>query len=178
MDPSKFLENLGVDVEAMGKKEKLLSSRRRRNPYICLCGHPVSRHTVTEQGNVICKPSKMWCHCTRIFNVLATNDTRFFFKMSNGSFQEHALFRGIYSLVPHEGKTVEWVTANIACFECKKKSENLIPAIIEYMPDGSEAMLENRKSEKKDKYEYHRDLADILLCPRCYKKKGGMRSGK
>jgi hypothetical protein len=123
------LESLGISVEEMQKTEEDLEKQglkryRYTDSRICLCGHGVGRHTVTN-GVVYCKPSRMECPCKKLRPVLEAGDTRLFIRKTSGSGPLHALTLGLLSLIK-AGKTAEWVV-ELECDRCKKKTGDVVP---------------------------------------------------
>lgn len=95
------------DVVA-GEAELVASGRRSgRDKRICVCGHPLGRHTQVS-GMVFCKPTRMECPCKAVRAVLQVEDTRTFLRKTEGSGALHALGRGLKA-AQDAGKNVEWL---------------------------------------------------------------------
>ena len=95
-----------------------VTSRRKLNREICICGHPMRRHSASEQGTS-CLAAKTFCPCTMPIPVLRANDHRYFTKISRGEGAKHALFQGMYASVK-AGKEVNWLSEPM-CFKCGKE---------------------------------------------------------
>lgn len=109
-----------VDFEyedvAAGEAELVASGRRRSGERgICVCGHPVGRHTQI-QGITLCKPTRMDCPCKNLRAVLRAEDTRNFLRKTEGSGALHALGRGLKA-AQDAGKSVEWLV-EAKCDRC------------------------------------------------------------
>lgn len=103
--------------EAAAAEEELVTSGRKRSGdrRICVCGHPVGRHTQVS-GIVFCKPTRMDCPCKSLRPVLKAEDTRNFLRKTEGPGALHALGRGLKAA--HDaGKNVEWVV-EAKCDRC------------------------------------------------------------
>lgn len=105
---------MGYNIEEMQERNQLLIKTRAKSPYVCLCGHPVSSHTQTDEGDSYCKPSRMFCHCANINPVLKSEDNRNFYCKTNSYGAEHALTRGILTAM-NRNKKVEWVEDRFFC---------------------------------------------------------------
>jgi len=160
---------MGITFEEAYEADRRLSATgKRRNPYICLCGHGMSRHYEDPKfGSVTCKPSQMWCHCTRKYPVLTADDTRLFTRLSDGYGQDHAVIWGLSALIK-KGKKAEWVKQGLLCHVCKTyDSEIFIFGCVEFnlpgFPDGK--LLTKRKETVND--EWHHLIIDFIFCPSC-----------
>lgn len=165
----KALVDMGItDIPAAIELDKKITNNRRISPYVCLCGHPVSRHSRLEDGDYVCKPSRMYCHCTKVYEILEAEDTRPFLRKSNSYGAEHALARGLIATLA-AGKNCSWVTVNSQCFDCGIEKLPLIPAVVENgipeYPTGK--ILFNLKNQVVNSAEYSRRIADLLLCQTC-----------
>lgn len=169
----KQLEALGYDVDQLIEQDKQLSKSRARNSFVCLCGHPVSRHTTDEEGNVYCKPARMFCHCKQIEHAVEAEDNRSFYRKTNNYGAEHALTRGMLSSIT-KGKEAIWVEANYKCMYpgCSTHGldSGIQPALIELpsernklpgYPEGK--LVTNHRLSVPS--EYDRNLRDMFLCP-------------
>jgi hypothetical protein len=142
------LSMLGLSVEEIDKAEEELGTRGPRDQRICVCGHPVSRHTMTS-GVVYCKPARMECPCKKIRPVLEAQDTRAFLRKTEGLGGMHALSRGIRAILA-KGKSVRWIV-DLECDRCGSSSETVIPAAVTQRGIPTE----------------HATGFDALLCPKC-----------
>jgi len=116
------LEAMGLSVEEVQQAEQemleSLGGRRYRthvDPRICICGHPVGRHTIAE-GMVFCKPSRMECPCKKCRPVVEVDDVRKFLRKTSGAGPLHALTLGIKKLA-QDGKNVKWIV-ELVCDRC------------------------------------------------------------
>jgi hypothetical protein len=165
----KILEGLGYDIEDAIAKDAALTKARSKSPYVCLCGHPVSSHTPDpeDESKTVCKPTRMWCHCTSLNPVLKVQDTRKFYRKTNSYGVEHALIRGIVASMQAD-KNTEVIEERYKCMipKCKVKgsSSAIHPVLVEYglpnFPKGK--LVKNHKFTKPSEYEV--DLRDILMC--------------
>ena len=94
------------------------------NRQICVCGHPVSRHTVAH-GATYCKPTRMECPCKSVRAVLETSDSRPFLRKTEGSGPFHALSRGIRAAI-EKGLKISWMV-EMKCDRCGEEADNLFP---------------------------------------------------
>ena len=116
-----LLLDMGLDPdEAIRVSEELKSYHRKpRNPDICVCGHPMARHTEIEgrPGEWTCQPSRMYCPCDHARAVLRVEDTRMFLRKTKGPKFEHALMLGLTQLIT-AGKEAEWIDDPRTCDKC------------------------------------------------------------
>lgn len=178
-DPAEILKKMGLDPEEAIQADQRLSRMRRKSPHICVCGHPVSSHTVDESSNppsVFCKPSKMNCHCNQVLPVLYAEDNRLFWRKTNSYGNEHALIRGITASMS-AGKKVSWLLAeHVICYDCERKSKgDLLPALIELnvygYPNGKLIKDYKMTKFKKSDDDYVQEYMDVLLCRKCLDKR-------
>lgn len=110
---------LDFDYEDVAAAEHELGKRpgNGRDRRICLCGHPVGRHTMVS-GITFCKPSRMECPCKAQRLVLESEDTRVFLRKTEGSGALHALGRGLKA-AKDAGKKVTWIV-EMKCDRCQK----------------------------------------------------------
>lgn len=165
MQADRMLQDMGLDARDAIERDAELSNKRARNPFICLCGHPESRHTVFGES-VYCRPSKLECHCAVIQRVIRASDTRVFVRKTNGYGQEHALTRGLAAAAKKQIE-VDWVP-ELACAKCDapRTAVPLQPLMIEF------DQLTRQPKVVRDRHSRSlSDLAvegqDYLLCPRC-----------
>lgn len=119
------LAMLGIDLEeALEVDAELRQTVGERSREICVCGHPMSRHTVVN-GIVFCKPSRMECPCKKARPVLEAEDMRAFLRKTAGSGPMHALTRGIAASA-QKTKKVRW-TIDLNCDRCGKATGKVIP---------------------------------------------------
>lgn len=102
--------------EAQFEDDRLRSKPAERDGRICLCGHPVGRHTQAG-GIVFCKPTRMECPCKSVRAVLDTDDVRPFLRKTEGAGTMHALGRGLAAAV-NKNKKVTWLV-DMVCDRCK-----------------------------------------------------------
>jgi hypothetical protein len=171
-DAKDFLEALGYDLEEIKKRDDELTRSRKKSPSICLCGHPISSHTKSHEGDVYCKPSRMFCHCEKARPVVIAEDNRLFYRKTNSYGSEHALIRGAIASMA-KNKKIEWIEESYACSAkgCKVKGlkNRLQPALLDVSkyvvengyPKGK--LLKNYKLTKQG--DEKRELLDVLLCP-------------
>ena len=144
------LASMGLTVDDIDDADKELLARKSygTDRQICLCGHGVSRHTVTN-GVVFCKPARMECPCKRVRPVLITEDTRMFIRKTDGSGSAHALARGIRATV-EKNKSVSW-SIDLVCDRCGESDNNIVPAAV---------------TQSGNAVSYATGY-DALLCPEC-----------
>lgn len=102
--------------EAKEANEHLAKTRLGRDKRICVCGHPFTRHSLNPRGQVICKPSSLYCPCKEQRLVLEAGDVRDFLFKTVGSAKFHALGRGLQRAMEKEN-SVEWVI-EMKCDRC------------------------------------------------------------
>jgi hypothetical protein len=120
------LAALGMDMDEVLEVDSGLRTRpQHRDGRICLCGHGISKHTVLDNGVVICKPSKMDCPCKKVRAVIDAEDTRPFLRRTQGGGPMHALSRGLAALA-QSGKSAHWII-DLKCDACGEYSDNLSP---------------------------------------------------
>lgn len=105
--------------EAKEANDQLSKHRLGRDKRVCVCGHPISRHSLNPRGQVVCKPTAMYCPCKEQRAVLEVEDCRDFLFKTAGSAKFHALGRGIAASI-EKGHKVEW-TIEVACDRCKEQ---------------------------------------------------------
>jgi hypothetical protein len=123
----KAIEAMGLSLDEVVKADEEIKSRRQRydtDRSICLCGHPMARHTVVN-GVVYCKPARMECPCKKARPVLEAHDLRKFIRRTNGGGALHALTRGILSHV-EEDLEVKWLV-DLECDRCGEKDDQVVP---------------------------------------------------
>ena len=114
-DPFSFMD---FTLEEAVKADAELIDRpaTNRDGRICLCGHPMARHT-NAGGAVYCKPTRMECPCKNLRPVLEADDVRPFLRKTGGSGPLHALGRGLQASVTKQ-ISVAWLVEMI-CDRCK-----------------------------------------------------------
>ena len=112
------LEHFNYDKNRAEEIYSDVTSRRKKNREICVCGHPMRLHSSSEQGTS-CLAAKTFCPCTMPIPVLRANDHRYFTKISRGAGAKHALFQGMYASIK-AGKEVNWLSDPM-CFKCGKE---------------------------------------------------------
>lgn len=145
------LESMGLTLDEVREADETLRGRpKERDGRICICGHPVNRHTVTS-GVVLCKPTRMECPCRKVRPVLDVSDTRAFLRKTAGPGPEHALSRGLRGLTDgRQGaggaeRSAEWVV-DLECDRCGGNTR-VVPAPVTssgnvvHEPTGYDALL-------------------------------------
>ena len=118
------LAALGIDLQEAVEMDESLKRRGPRDTRVCLCGHGMAKHKVIA-GRIICKPSAMYCKCTKPRAVLDVEDTRFFLRSTQGGGSMHALSRGLSALAL-AGKNATWII-EMKCDRCGAVDEVLTP---------------------------------------------------
>jgi len=106
--------------EALAADAALISRPAERDGRVCVCGHPVARHTQVS-GLTFCKPTRMECPCKSVRTVLESDDVRPFLRKTEGAGALHALGRGIAAAVS-KGIKVNWVD-KLVCDRCKAETK-------------------------------------------------------
>ena len=139
------LAAMGLSVDSVLEVDNVLRTRpQKRDGRICLCGHGVTKHTVSD-GIVLCKPSKMTCPCKKLRPVIDAEDARPFLRRTQGAGQMHALSRGLAALAA-SGKDAQWII-ELVCDRCGEFNESLIPVPVTKQgvataePTGFDALL-------------------------------------
>lgn len=102
------------EEEAREQARLFESDKFERDGRICLCGHPMSRHTFVNGGST-CSPSRLVCKCRHSRPVLETSDTRVFLRKTRGVGSGHALSQGILAA---KGKhEITWLI-EMKCDKC------------------------------------------------------------
>lgn len=116
--------------DVIERVDRELTALKNRNPFVCVCGHPASRHSETEDSP-ICRASRLDCRCHGLLRVLKVSDTRYFLRKTTGYGADHALMRGKKS-AENRGVDVDWVE-NLACQQCwiPHSEAALFPILIE-----------------------------------------------
>lgn len=82
---------------------------RGRNPEVCICGHPARSHSskakmdspvhraFKDLGVEKCFPARQQCPCIGFRGVVKSSDVRLFVFKTTGSYERHALFKGIFT---------------------------------------------------------------------------------
>lgn len=148
VDAVEGLRMLGLSQKDMASLEEDLARRPKRDNRVCICGHPVSRHT-NVGGITMCKPTKMDCPCKKCRPVVAVSDLRPFLRKTEGSGGLHALSRGMYALSQKGGK-ITWLI-DLVCDRCNEKTDDLTPVAVSQR--GTSAS--------------HATGYDALLCRKC-----------
>lgn len=110
------LMNRVEDVVAVMEREREdARTGGPRDRRICLCGHPLARHTEVR-GATICKPSRMECRCRNMVAALTVSDTRSFLRKTTGVGDEHALVKGLTAAIA-AGQEFIWLIETV-CSSC------------------------------------------------------------
>lgn len=88
---------LGMSAQAVDSYLSRLP-RRPSNREICVCGHPMNKHTEVAEGLESCVTSNLWCPCARPFAIVEVDDIRYFMRESHGRGVKHALTIGLRNL--------------------------------------------------------------------------------
>lgn len=142
------LAALGITPEEAEQVKESIKQQTRRDPRICLCGHPMSRH-YTDAGVSSCLLPKSDCNCQFPTAALKVGDTRLFLRNTSGPGPEHALTKGIIALTM-QNKEAEWLIP-IECNKCKATEGRIVPVPI------TDAMTVAYESAKRN----------VLLCEDC-----------
>jgi hypothetical protein len=113
--------------EGQEANEQLAKSRIGRDKRVCVCGHPMSRHSLNPRGAVVCKPTAMYCPCKEKRAVLEVEDCRDFLFKTAGSAKFHALGRGITASV-EKGHEITWII-DIRCDRCGEEKP-IVPVAV------------------------------------------------
>ena len=105
--------------EAKEVNDKLKENGRiGRDARICVCGHPIGRHSLNLRGVLECKPSAMNCPCKDERPVIRAGDVRDFLRKTVGGGSLHALGRGLQTAI-EKGHDVEWIV-EMKCDRCNE----------------------------------------------------------
>lgn len=161
-DPKDLASQLGFELSSLQLTDEELKKPREIDRRICLCGHPVSRHSL--DGGVICVPARWQCHCKNLKPVMVVDDTRLFAKRSYGYGEEHALMRTLPDMVRRHRKG-EWLpNLNCSVQNCDYQDHLLTPAMLEEdVQSGRYIVLRNERNRRPSIY--MRKIIDVLLCP-------------
>ena len=157
-DRSASVEDLGIDpTEVEAHIEASKSWMDNPDKAICICGHALTRHTISETS-VYCTVAKAWCSCFEPIAVLVTEDLRPFIYSTTGVGKKHALAKGLYTLRKNE-KSARWLIERF-CFRCKAEDQTLFPT----------ALTRDKRIAKNSGY------SNALLCEACVIDLGGYPS--
>ena len=107
------------EEEAEEQAKLFGSDKFDRDGRICLCGHPMKRHTDTG-GRSACSPSRLICPCKKSRPVIESSDTRVFLRKTRGSGSGHALAQGILAA---KGKhEIKWLV-EMKCDKCEAEGK-------------------------------------------------------
>lgn len=123
--------------------------RRPSNRQICICGHPMSKHSELVAGTVSCVTSNLWCPCTKPFAIAEVDDIRYFMRESHGRGKKHALTIGLRGLQKAGKKSRLLIEPH--CFKCA--SQDISLEIVGIDRNGGIA--------------YSAAPVNLLLCERC-----------
>lgn len=142
------LAALGITDDEVEQFQAEMKQQTRRDPRICMCGHPMSRHS-TDAGIGLCALPKSICNCKFPKAALKVGDTRLFLRNTSGPAAEHALTRGMIASAS-AGKEVEWIIP-VECDKCKATEGRIVPVPI------TDAMTVAYESSNRN----------VLLCEDC-----------
>lgn len=127
--PEELLASMGITMKEAEEASEIakVTPRGERDGRICICGHGVARHTVTN-GAVYCKPTRMECPCKKVRAVIEVDDTRPFLRRTAGSGAMHALSLGLVGLA-QKGRGAEWIV-DLKCDRCGAEDSNVVPAAV------------------------------------------------
>lgn len=168
MSAESVLEKMGISLkEAQEADQRLTKARSKaKSNKICSCGHPTSRHTITDE-RAYCKPSRYMCHCKQLTEVLEVGDNRIFFRKTNSYGAEHALTRGIVAAFSKEVSVKELETFKCQLKSCRDGTGKISPTLIELgLPDYPEGklLIDHKYSAQQGE---ERNLLDVLMCASC-----------
>jgi hypothetical protein len=108
------------EEEATEKAREFEYEKYDRDKRICICGHPMKRHTELDEGKSSCSPSRLICKCRYSRPVLETSDTRVFLRKTRGTGSGHALSQGILAA---KGKhEITWLI-DMKCDRCQDEAK-------------------------------------------------------
>lgn len=120
------LEGFAISRERLAEEtEEIRLHRSKRDARICVCGHPVARHS-EYGGRTLCAPTRMTCPCSRMLPVIEVTDTRPFLRKTRGSGAHHALMQGLYGLI-EKGREWKWLTGHPVCMRCSREGVAVLP---------------------------------------------------
>lgn len=159
MDPESLLEyeKLGFTI-VQGMKAVRYSNAikdKRRSREVCICGHSEGAHKVMGSGTKLCQPNARQCHCQEFNAVLVTTNLKAFNRFSTGNWEDHALSKGISSLMDIGG-SFTWVPGALHCLKCGSSDDKIIPATIDTNGNSAKAGREKFSG-----------LKDIFMCVTC-----------
>jgi hypothetical protein len=102
------------EEEAEQQAREFESDKYDRDGRICICGHPMKRHT-SFNGMTTCSPSRLICPCKKSRPVIESSDTRVFLRKTRGSGSSHALAQGI--LAARGKHEITWLI-EMKCDKC------------------------------------------------------------
>lgn len=118
---------MGIDLAEVLEADKSVLGKREKDNRICICGHPMARHTQVA-GITMCKPSRMDCPCKKARAVVEVSDMRPFLRKTEGSGAMHALTRGMAQLAS-VGKQAKWIVP-LVCDRCQKEHNQVYPCAV------------------------------------------------
>jgi hypothetical protein len=124
-----LLRQMGIDPEEAIEVDRSLTTKKRRDRRICICGHGASRH-IHDNGVSACVPSRLTCTCQMLRPVLEVDDTRKFLRKSSGPGTRHALIRGMTALI-EDGKFANWID-ELSCDKCEAKTLGIVPVPLSF----------------------------------------------
>lgn len=124
----------------------------KRTGHICVCGHPVGRHTyVPARNRYTCSANKNNCKCAQNRPVIEVENARLFLRKTIGTGAMHALGQGIKAALD-AGQNIEWLVPQ-QCDMCKKPGK-VSPVAVNFI--GDRIAIMNTSTE-----------SDGLLCAEC-----------
>lgn len=110
-----FFDFTEDEAEEVAKEIKETEGVHVRDGRICLCGHPMTRHSEFS-GIMSCSPTRLVCPCKKSRPVLEASDTRVFLRKTRGSGTSHALTQGVLASAK-AGHKIEWLIEQ-KCDKC------------------------------------------------------------
>lgn len=123
-----ILHQLGLDQDTLSSFSDSIS-RGLTDKRICVCGHPIIRHSKGESGYWACTWGKLWCPCQAPIPVLTASNVKFFQMRTRGVGERHALSLGIYKSIKNEIELA--FTPDVACFKCDMRKPSLKPVSLD-----------------------------------------------
>jgi hypothetical protein len=144
------LAAMGISYEEAKEISEALLTTPTKDDRVCVCGHTMSKHNVSSNGIVSCKPSRYECPCKRAKPVLTCDNIRPFMRKTASHRTQHALVMGITKAI-EIGATLKWIEEPLVCERCKEPAQ-VQPVCL---------------TQKGFKADYPTGY-DYLLCDKCF----------